>query len=174
MWSCRARAKDCGLDNRPLEVLGKISANLVYRDMSCDHPIYILGLPAIRFKQLNSLAQVDTIVNSVPDQHPDVSTALGNFPETYQVKLKPDAEPFALFTPRNVTRPPFEPLCYLEDGATEDGDRAEKVFGYGKPAGELNIPKISQLLRELPSSCKTRLWGPAENKAFDKLKHELT
>ena len=27
------------------------------------------------------------------------------FPETYQVKLKPDAEPFALFTPRNVPIP---------------------------------------------------------------------
>ena len=108
MWSCRARAKP---DNRPLEVLGEISANLAYRDTSCDHPVYIvkklqqnlLSLPAIW--SLNILAQVDAIVKSVPDQFPVVFTGLGTFPDTYQVKLKPDAEPFALFTPRNVPIP---------------------------------------------------------------------
>ena len=37
-----------------------------------------------------------------------------------------------------------------------------------------NIAEISQPLRELLSSRKTWLWGPAQNEAFDKLKHELT
>ena len=79
--------------------------------MSCDYPVYVvkklqqnlLGLPAIR--SLNILVQVDAIAKSIPEQYPDVFSGLGTFPETYQVKLKPDAEPFALFTPRNVPIP---------------------------------------------------------------------
>ena len=101
----------CGPDNRPLEVLGELAANLAYKGMSCDYPVYVvkklqqnlLGLPAIR--SLNILVQVDAIAKSIPEQYPDVFSGLGTFPETYQVKLKPDAEPFALFTPRNVPIP---------------------------------------------------------------------
>ena len=89
----------------------EISTNLAYRDTSCDQPVYVvkklqqnlLGLPAIW--SVNILAQVDAIVKSVPDQYPDVFTGLGTFPETCQVKLKPDAEPLVLFAPRNVPIP---------------------------------------------------------------------
>ena len=61
----------CGPDNRPLEVLGELSATLTYKDRSCAHCIYVvkklqqnlLGLPAIQ--SLHILTQVDVIGTSV-------------------------------------------------------------------------------------------------------------
>ena len=101
----------CGPDNRPLDVVGELSATLIYKERSCTHPVYVvrnlkqnlLGLPAIR--SLNLLAEVDTIKTEIPDQYPALFTGLGTFPQSYEIKLKPDAQPLALFTPRNVPIP---------------------------------------------------------------------
>ena len=101
----------CGPDNRPLEVVGELSGTLEYKGRSCVHPVYVvrelqqnlLGLPAIQ--SLHLLAQVDAVGMSIPDAYPGVFTGLGTFPEGYQIQLKPDAQPFALFTPRNVPIP---------------------------------------------------------------------
>ena len=42
---------------------------------------------------------------SIPEQYPVLFNGLGTFPNEYEIKLKPDAKPFALFTPRNVPLP---------------------------------------------------------------------
>ena len=70
----------------------------------------LLGLPAIQ--ALNVLTQVDTVSRSVseqtsiPDQYPSLFKGLGTFKgDSYAIQLKPDAKPFALYTPRNVPIP---------------------------------------------------------------------
>ena len=101
----------CGPDNRPLEVVGELSGTLEYKGRSCVHPVYVvrelqqnlLGLPAIQ--SLHLLAQVDAVGMSIPNEYPGVFTGLGTFPKSYQIQLKPDAQPFASFTPRNVPIP---------------------------------------------------------------------
>ena len=60
----------------------------------------LLGLPAIQ--SLHLLAQVDAVGTSIPDQYPGVFTGLGTFPSSYHIQLKPEAQLFALYTPRNV------------------------------------------------------------------------
>ena len=63
----------------------------------------LLGLPAIKALQL--LMLLNSVSQSIPDQYPTLFTSLGTFPEAYDIKLVPDAQPFALFTPRNVPLP---------------------------------------------------------------------
>ena len=101
----------CGPDSPPLEVVGELSATLAYKGRSCVHPVYVmrklqqnlLGLPAIQ--SLHLLAQVDAVGTSIPDQYPGVFTGLGTFPSSYHIQLKPEAQPFALYTRRNVPIP---------------------------------------------------------------------
>ena len=32
----------CGPDNRPLDVVGELSATLIYKERSCTHPVYVV------------------------------------------------------------------------------------------------------------------------------------
>ena len=48
------------------------------------------------------LPQLDTIQKDIPDQFPDLFTHLGTMKEMYTIKMKPNAKPYALYTPRNV------------------------------------------------------------------------
>ena len=99
----------CGPDNRPLDVVGEFSATLVYKERSCTYPIYVVRnlkqnlLSLLAIRSHNLLAAVDTI--EIPDQHPGLFTGLGTFPQSYEIKLKPSAQPLALYTPRNVPLP---------------------------------------------------------------------
>ena len=101
----------CGPDNRPLEVTGELSATLVYKERSCILPVFVvrklqqnlLGLPAIQALRL--LTQVDAVQTPVSEQYPALFSGLGTFPDSYRIMLKSDAQPFALFTPRNVPIP---------------------------------------------------------------------
>ena len=64
----------------------------------------LLGLPAIQ--ALNILAQVQAVRTPIPEQYPALCTGLGTFKDSsYEIKLKPNTKPCALFTPRNVPLP---------------------------------------------------------------------
>ena len=85
---------------------------LSYKGKSCSQPVYVvrelqqnlLGLPAIQ--ALNLLTQADTLQKTpVHQQFPAVFTGLGTIQDSFEIKLKPDAQPHALFTPRNVPIP---------------------------------------------------------------------
>ena len=102
--------RPCGPDNRPLEVTGELSATLVYKDRSCFQPVFmwklqqnLLGLPAIQALRL--LTQVDAVQTPISEQYLALFSGLGTFPDSYRIMLKPDTQPFALFTPRNVPIP---------------------------------------------------------------------
>ena len=107
-----------GPDQSPLEVLGETTVRLAYQDKQCTQAIFILqkvkhnllGLPAIR--ALHVLTQVDTVSKPItdqtpiPHQYPSLFTGLGTLKgDSYVIQLKPDAKPFALYTPRNVPIP---------------------------------------------------------------------
>ncbi len=41
----------------------------------------------------------------IMDQYPEVFTGLGTFGEGYEIKLKGEATPYALYAPRNISIP---------------------------------------------------------------------
>ena len=84
----------CGPDRKPLDVIDEFPVTLSYKDKSCVQPA---------IQALNLLTQVDTLEKTpVPEQFPGLFTGLGTIQESFEIKLKPDAQPFALFTPCNV------------------------------------------------------------------------
>ena len=101
----------CGPDQRRLSVLGELLASLSYKGKSCDHLVYVvkglrenlLGLPAIQ--ALGMLSHVHTVTQGITDQYPALFTGLGTFKVSYAIKMKADAQPYSLFTPRNVPLP---------------------------------------------------------------------
>ena len=101
----------CGPDQKQLDVLGTVTLTLTVKSKSCTQKVFIvrnlrnnlLDLPAIKLLQM--LPQLDTIQKVIPDQFPDLFTGLGTMKEMYTIKMKPNATPYALYTPRNVPLP---------------------------------------------------------------------
>ena len=101
----------CGPDRKPLKVLGQTSATLSHCGKSCIHDIFVveklkhnlLGLPAI--KDLNLLVMVNHMSSNyaeIVNKFPSVFTGLGSLSSEFEIQLKPDVKPFALYTPRKV------------------------------------------------------------------------
>ena len=63
----------------------------------------LLGLLAIKY--LSLLNPVESVNTFIPEQYPSLFQGLGTFPESYEIKLKQDTQPFALITPRSVPLP---------------------------------------------------------------------
>ena len=104
----------CGPDRTPLKVLGQTRDTLTSKGKSCSQDVYVvqhlkhnlLGLPAIR--ALGLLSQADEIMVEPKEIHskfPSLFTGLGTFEGDFEIHLRPDAQPFALHTPRNVPLP---------------------------------------------------------------------
>ena len=104
----------CGPDRTPLKVLGQTRVTLTSKGKSCSQDVYVvqhlkhnlLGLPAIR--ALGLLSQADEIMVEPKEIHskfPSLFTGLGTFEGDFEIHLRPDAQPFALHTPRNVPLP---------------------------------------------------------------------
>ena len=106
----------------------------------------LLGLPAIQ--ALNKLAQVQAVSTPIPNQYPALFTELGTFKgSSYEIKLKPDAKPCALFTPWNVPLP-------LMKKVQEELTRMESLGVISRPeeptpwcAGMAIVPKKSGSVR---------------------------
>jgi len=101
----------CGPDRNPLDVLGTVPLTLTVKNHSCNQKVYVvcnlrnnlLSLPALKLLQM--VPQLDTIQTSIPDEFPNLFTGLGTMKEMYTIKMKPNAKPHALYTPRNVPLP---------------------------------------------------------------------
>ena len=100
-----------GPNRLTLEVMGEATMKLTYKEKSCNHRIFVirnlqnnlLGLPAI--KALEVISGINAIEQNIPDQYPALFSGLSTFKGEYTIKLKPEAKPFSLFTPRNVPLP---------------------------------------------------------------------
>ena len=121
----------CGPNNKPLNVLGQAVVQLTYEGRSCKQPIYvikdlknnlrILGLPAITALQL--LTKVDSVqTKNVQQSFLKLFRGLGTLKGDYQMQLKPDAKPYALYTARNVPIP-----CPLRGKVKKELERMEKL-----------------------------------------------
>ena len=99
---------------------------LEYKEYSIVLTVYVLkriqrsllGLPAI--KALHLLTQVSQVEPMVVEQYPSLFTGLGTFRCSYEIKLKPDAQPHAVFTARTVSLP-------LRKKVKEELDRMESL-----------------------------------------------
>ena len=96
----------------PLHVVGQFEEVLKHGQKSSVQQIFVikdlksnlLGLPAIT--ALNLAARLDSTYTSlVEDSFPTVFKGLGNLGEPYAIKLKDNAVPYALFTPRTIPLP---------------------------------------------------------------------
>ena len=101
-----------GPDNRPLDVAGEVVVRLAHKETECTQTIFVLrkvkhnllGLPAIR--ALNVLTQIHAVTQPIQEEFPSLFRGLGTYKgDSYVIQLKSDAQPFALFTPRNVPIP---------------------------------------------------------------------
>ena len=103
-----------GPGQQTLEVIGQFTANLKRsgQDNHTTQDIFVvkgltralLGLPAI--KALGVVSMVNQVHSEdVANQFPELFTGLGKLRDNYKIKLKSDATPFALTTPRRVALP---------------------------------------------------------------------
>ena len=137
----------------PLNVTCEFTACLTYSNRSAEQTVYVvkgiqnnlLGLPAI--KALKMLAKVETIQKTILEQYPSLFTGLGTLRGEYKIELKPDAQPFALYTPRNVPFP-------LREKVQKELDRMESlgvISKVEKPStwctGMVVVPKKSGAIR---------------------------
>ena len=102
----------CGPDRKPLQIVGEADINLRSKQKCSIQRVFIvkglsnnlLGLPAI--KTLNLLQYVDSVQNdNIFKEYSDLFTGLGTFTGEYTIRLKPDAVPYAIHTPRKVPLP---------------------------------------------------------------------
>ena len=109
-----------------LDVLGETTFKLTYKGKSSFERVFLihnlqhnlLGLPAI--KALEIITGINAITQSIPEQYPTLFSGLGTFKREYTIKLRPDAKPFCLFTPRNVPLP-------LREKVKQEIQRMEKL-----------------------------------------------
>ena len=101
-------AKQC------LEVLGQFQATLRHKHKSSTQTLYVvrglktnlLGLPAITSLEL--LCRMDAVAcdtDVVHTRYPTLFKGLGTLGDDYTIKVKDDATPYSLCTPRNVAIP---------------------------------------------------------------------
>jgi hypothetical protein len=96
-----------------LNVIGQFTADLSHRRRRAKQRVYVirdlqanlLELPALIALQLLCRVNAVTSDDDIVRHFPKVFEGLGNIGEEYTIRLKPDAVPYALYTPRNVTLP---------------------------------------------------------------------
>lgn len=105
----------CGPDRKPLKVLGCVSLTLTHKGKTSRQVVYVihklknnlLGLPDIQ--ALHLLSKVEEVQNPtevrVKTRFPKLFQGLGTLEGEYEIKMQPDARPFALSTARNVPLP---------------------------------------------------------------------
>ena len=87
--------------------MGEFPVSLSYKYQSCTQYVYMVGSSSRTYLPFGHFTQADIIQRAVPDQYPGLFTGL---PDSYKIKLKPDAQPLTLFTLRNV------PPAIVEEG----------------------------------------------------------
>ena len=143
-----------GPSTQPLEALGSFKGKVTHKGLSSEQVIYVikglktnlLGLPAITALQL--VSRLHTMqTKDVIRQFPTIFKGLGNLGEEFEIKLKPDAQPFALTTPRNIALP-LRPKVEQELARMEEMGVISKV---DEPtpwcAGMVVVPKKSGKVR---------------------------
>ena len=105
----------------------------------------LLGLPALQL--MEKLCATEANDKDIMDQYPEVFTGLSTFGEGYEIKLKGEATPYALYAPRNIPIP-------LRQKVQQELNRMEKLGVIRKVseptpwcAGMVVAPKKSGAIR---------------------------
>ena len=143
-----------GPANQKLTVLGQFTGALSNKEISSRQEIFVvqglrhnlLGLPAITALQL--ICRIHTMVaEDIYSQFPTVFRGLGTLGDEYLIKLKDDAQPHSLHTPRNIPLP-LRKKVQEELTRMESGGIISKV---DEPtpwcAGMVVVPKKSGAIR---------------------------
>ena len=140
MWAKQQTTKCVGSGSSTTHIWRKIlqAAYLCYKNLKNN----LLGLPAITALQL--LMKVYSIQpGNVHHSFPELFQGLGTLKGDYQIQLKPDAKPYALYTARNVPIP-------LHGRVKQELERMEKlgvISKVDKPTlwctGVMVVPKKS-------------------------------
>ena len=102
----------CGPDGNRLQVVGQLDVKLTFKNRVTSQTVYVLrklkqsllGLPAIR--ELSLISQINEVDDqSIRDRYPVLFKGLGTFKREYEIKLKQNAQPHALYTARTVSLP---------------------------------------------------------------------
>lgn len=110
-----ARRRLQGPDGKSLAICGMAAMNMTFAGVNSRENVYVLqglrtpllGKPAI--ERLGVLSQVNVVKKLEPESDfPQVFQGLGTFKDEYDLKLNPEAKPFALSSPRRVPLPLFE------------------------------------------------------------------
>ena len=97
----------CGPDKKPLDLLGSFTTDLSYKQQTSRQEVFVvrelksnlLGLPAIMALQL--LAKVESLHDeaaAIRSKFRQLFQGLGTMKGEYEIRLKPNATPHALFT----------------------------------------------------------------------------
>ena len=149
-----------GPAGQQLQVRGYLMGRLSHKGKHTTQQVFVvdnlstnlLGLPSIT--TLGLVARVDATSlkgalskEEVKKNFPKIFQGLGNLGEEYHVKLRPDAEPYALFAPRRIPLP-------LRPKVIEELERMEKAGVISKVteptpwcAGMVVVPKKSGAVR---------------------------
>ena len=140
-----------GSASQSLKVIGQFTGELCASDCSHREPIFIVrGLK-------NNLLGLPALPTNIRKEFPKVYTGLGNFGEPYDIQLKEDAKPRALFTLRNIAIPLWDKVK-KELGCMETLGVISKVTEPTHGAPEwwscLNAPVMSAFVWILKHSTK--------------------
>ena len=115
-----------GPANQSLKVLGQFVGKLTHKQCSHEEQIYVvkglrnnlLGLGAIEKLQL--VKRMESMSLDVKSQFSKLFSGLGTLGDEYTIRLKEDAKPYALHSPRNVPLP-------LREKVREELNRMEEM-----------------------------------------------
>jgi len=106
-----------GAGGNELRVKGVIPAQLEKKKHTVDNLVYVvqglrnplLGRPAIQALKLvsvvESVEQIDQVPEDIKAQYPELFSGLGKMGSEYTIKLKEDAKPYSINTPRRIPIP---------------------------------------------------------------------
>ncbi|XP_071093535.1 uncharacterized protein [Haliotis cracherodii] len=145
-----------GPANSSLYVVGKFRAKLktVYGDVVTEQDIYVargltrslLGRPAIQ--ALNLVSRIDSVVGDKwKDMFPELFTGLGKMEGEYTIKLKEDAKPFSISTPRRVPLPLMKKVKQELQSMESSGVISKVDCPTDWCAGMVVVPKSSEKVR---------------------------
>ena len=102
-----------GPSREPLQAVGQFMGKLSHRGRKSQRQVFVveglknnlLGLPAITALHLAARVDTSSSETDIYRCFPKVFKGLGNLRDEFVIKLKPDATPHVLFTPRHVPLP---------------------------------------------------------------------
>ncbi len=146
----------CGANGNALAVRGKFTARLTWRLNVCTAEIYVaddVRVPLLGRDVIESLRLIHRVetISAIPDsirvQYPTLFTGIGCMAEPYEIRIKPDATPHAIHSPRRIPLPLMPKVKAELEKMEKEGiiERVDKPTDWCAPM--VVVPKRSGSLR---------------------------